>query len=239
MCTKIKGFMLSLVLALDTSFQGLSLALYDTEQQKLIAEYQSDVLRDQARLLHPELQNMLQKHSLKVDDIQAIMVTKGPGSFTGVRLSLAVAKALSLAKNIPVYSLSTLEAVAFYAKSKIDQDFWVLLEVGRDKVFTQKFSSDAQALTEIETDYLTDFSQKISADDLIIGQSALKLYGQAPESAVSLVLEEESLRLPVAAHFVPSFTETLSQDVEPLYIQPLTYRKTYDKTGKPLESFKG
>ncbi len=229
---------MAIVLAMDTSFQGLSLALWSTDKG-LLGYYQSDSLRDQARLLHPEVSRLLADQNMKIQDVDAYMVTKGPGSFTGVRLSLAAAKSFKLATGKPLYSMSTLEAVALKASESLSSDFWVCLEAGRDKIFAQKFTKEAKAQTEIQTYLQEDFLKELTAGDVIVGQSALKLYGLLPEGVENMALKDENLRLPQAQNFVQHFSDDLSQEEEPLYIQPLTYRKTYDKEGKPLESFSG
>lgn len=233
-----KGKVLTVVLAIDTSFQGLSLALW-SEDKGILGYYQSDSLRDQARLLHPEAKSLLADQNMTINNVDAMMVTKGPGSFTGVRLSLAAAKAFKLATDAELYSVTTHEAVALKTSEVIDSSFWVCLEAGRDKLFAQKFDADARALTEIQTYLQDDFLNVLEKGDILVGQSALKLYDRLPEGVENMALANEDLRLPQAQNFIKHFSKELSQEEEPLYIQPLTYRKTYGKDGKPLESFSG
>lgn len=229
---------MTVVLAIDTSFQGLSLALW-SENEGMLGYYQSDSLRDQARLLHPETQNLLAAQNMTINDVDAMMVTKGPGSFTGVRLSLAAAKAFKLATSAKLYSVTTHDAVALKASESLNKDFWVCLEAGRDKLFAQKFNADAKVLTEIQAYLQDDFLKVLEKGDILVGQSALKLYDRLPEGVENMALANEDLRLPQAQNFIKHFSVNLSQEEEPLYIQPLTYRKTYGKDGKPLESFSG
>lgn len=61
-------------------------------------------------LLLPLLESILKEESIEIDEIERIVVVNGPGSFTGIRIGLTVAKTLGYAKNIPVYPISSLKA---------------------------------------------------------------------------------------------------------------------------------
>lgn len=70
------------------------------EGEKFIVE--ENITNRKAQVVLPMIKNILQKHSLLLQDISAIQVNKGPGSFTGVRVGVSIANALSFALNIPV-----------------------------------------------------------------------------------------------------------------------------------------
>lgn len=100
------------VLAIDTSFGPIGLAVCDEAGGKLAAVEIVDALGAQAEKLAPAVQTMLRDANLAPADIRRIAVTVGPGAFTGVRVGLAFAKGMSLALKVPVLGFSTLHCLA-------------------------------------------------------------------------------------------------------------------------------
>lgn len=134
-------------LAFDTSMAGCHVALLDAHTDRC-ETVSSDMLRGQAEQLVPIIDGLMEKLGLRYDELAAIGVTTGPGAFTGVRICLATARALSVALGIPVIGLTTLDMIAHTAlqmpdvfKSK-DEHLAVLIETKRKdyyiKVFDQR-----------------------------------------------------------------------------------------------------
>lgn len=96
-------------LSVDCSFGGLGLGLGDGE--KVLAVH-GDSRPRSADTLHAVWQRMMAENNLKASAIQQVIVTTGPGSFTGVRMGLAVAEALKLTQAVEVKGISTLTALA-------------------------------------------------------------------------------------------------------------------------------
>jgi len=97
-------------LLLDTSTDYLFLALVDDlgKGESYLKQHQ----KQHAELILPEIERLLNQSSRSVKDITSILVTIGPGSFTGIRLALTVAKLMGYANHVDVYALSTLQAYA-------------------------------------------------------------------------------------------------------------------------------
>lgn len=99
-----------MLLAVDTSSSQLGLALYNGAQ--VVAE---SVWTSRARHtveLAPALAELFQRTGVKMEDIQALGVALGPGSFTSLRVGLAFVKGLALARNLPLIGIQTLDWVA-------------------------------------------------------------------------------------------------------------------------------
>ncbi len=99
-----------LILAIDTCLGRCAVCLFDSVSGIALAEGYIDMERGHAEALAPMVQRVLVKAQKQVKDLQRIAVTTGPGTFTGVRLGLSFARALSLASNIPIVGLDTLNA---------------------------------------------------------------------------------------------------------------------------------
>lgn len=103
-------------LFMDSSTNYLYLALYDKNE---IASFIRNGKNDHSETLTDALEKFLKQYNVTVDDIDEIFVGRGPGSYTGVRISGTVAKVLALVKNKKLFSFSTLDLLLV---SKINED---------------------------------------------------------------------------------------------------------------------
>lgn len=99
-----------LLLTIDTSTRAGSLAL--TRGEEVLEEFFARHPGTHSDWLLPELQKVLERRSCRVDDLAAIAVVVGPGSFTGLRVGLATAKGLAMAAALPMVGVSSLATVA-------------------------------------------------------------------------------------------------------------------------------
>lgn len=121
------------ILALDSSGMVASVALL-TEQQ-LIGEYTINYKKTHSQTLLPMLEEVKQMTELNLDEIDAIAVAAGPGSFTGLRIGSATAKGLGLALGKPLIGVPTLEGLAyqFYGSADI---ICPIMDARRNQVYT-------------------------------------------------------------------------------------------------------
>ena len=99
-----------MLLAIDTSTAQIGLALYDGKQVAGECVWHSGLHHTQE--LAPALAELLRRVELKMDQIEAVGVALGPGSFTSLRVGLAFAKGLAFARHIPLLGIPTLDVVA-------------------------------------------------------------------------------------------------------------------------------
>ena len=100
-----------IILSIDSSATAASAAL--TEDNKLIGEFFTNTDFTHSRTLAPMIENLLTVSGKTVSDIGVIAVTNGPGSFTGVRIGVSVAKGIAFSDDLPCIPISTLEAMAY------------------------------------------------------------------------------------------------------------------------------
>lgn len=99
-------------LLLDSSNIKLGIGL--AKDGKLIDQICYDAWQRQSEYMIQEIENILKRNNISTDDINEIISTVGPGSYTGVRISLTIAKVWCEAKNIPLYLVSSLEILKDY-----------------------------------------------------------------------------------------------------------------------------
>lgn len=106
----------------------------------------------QSAQLLSDIREILQNNDLNLNQINLLAVAVGPGSFTGLRIGLATAKALAMALKIPIAGISTLEAAS--SCSEKDGEICVVLPAGRNEYFAQSFKksrqNDLKPASEIE-----------------------------------------------------------------------------------------
>lgn len=94
---------------LDSSNTSLTVAIGD--ETKIIDTISYEAWQRQSETMVPELDKILKTHNLTRHDIKDIVVAIGPGSYTGVRISITIAKVLSFALNCPIYPVSSLHVL--------------------------------------------------------------------------------------------------------------------------------
>jgi tRNA threonylcarbamoyladenosine biosynthesis protein TsaB len=140
------------VLAIDTGSRVQSLALLDGET--VLEHSQRRVRFNHGSTLLTHLSETLEEHKLGVGDLDLITVGVGPGSFTGLRVGLSIAKSLARAEDIPIAGVSTLAALAYpVALSHQFAAICPMFDARRGEVYTGVYVYDAPHLRQIEADH--------------------------------------------------------------------------------------
>ena len=99
-----------LTLGMDTSSNFLVLVLMN--ENGVIDSVVEECFKHQSEEIFPRLIEMMEKHNYSSDDLDSIVVTEGPGSYTGVRIAMTIAKVFASLKEIPLYTIGTLQLFA-------------------------------------------------------------------------------------------------------------------------------
>ena len=153
-----------LILAIETSTSVCSIALYDGE--KIVAEQSIDNGLTHSEKLMPEIKNMLQKVNISINDITALAVGTGPGSFTGLRIGLSSAKAISYALNIPVVGIPTSILLCWNVPVE-GIVLSVLIDAQKDNVFQSIYEWENSVLKEREAICMRSFDDALNHPFLI------------------------------------------------------------------------
>jgi len=155
------------VLVIETATAACSVALLDGD--RVVAARHELVGRGHAERLVPMIGEVLAEAGVKHTDM--ILVDCGPGSFTGIRVGLAAARALSLAWHVPVTGYSALALIAATAKENVG----VAITGGHGELFVQRFAqAPLAALGELRSLAPVDAAAAIS-DSLVLGSGAAAL----------------------------------------------------------------
>ncbi len=141
-----------------------------------------------AKLLVPMMQQLLLNQKMELAELDGIAISIGPGSFTGLRIGLSVAKGLAYASDIPLIAVSTIKSIAEnYLKKKRNsaQSVVAVIEIQRNEFAVAQFSREANATicnsevmlwTQNSSDIAEDFFTKLSAPIVLCGVGAAKFY---------------------------------------------------------------
>jgi tRNA threonylcarbamoyladenosine biosynthesis protein TsaB len=136
--------MKSLILNMDTSMPLASVCL--AEEGESIGMLNNHNQKDHAAWLHPAIEQLLQTSGHVLKDIHAFAVTSGPGSYTGLRVSIAAAKGFCFILNKPLILINTLEVMAYSAMRATDSDkgtlYCPMIDARRMEVFTGLYNDD-------------------------------------------------------------------------------------------------
>ncbi|MGZ5220266.1 MAG: tRNA (adenosine(37)-N6)-threonylcarbamoyltransferase complex dimerization subunit type 1 TsaB [Chitinophagaceae bacterium] len=137
---------MAIILNIDTAVESASVCLAkDAESIQLAVNREQ---KDHAGWLHSIIRRIISDSALKLKDIEAVAVSIGPGSYTGLRVGLSAAKGLCFALGIPLITINTLEMMAYAARTE-DADFICpLIDARRMEVFMAVYSKNMQVIVQ-------------------------------------------------------------------------------------------
>lgn len=133
---------MSLILHIETAVEGASVCL--AREQQIIAFNQNKDIKDSAAWLHTAIQALFLDNNIPLQQLQAIAVSAGPGSYTGLRVGMATAKGLCYALQVPLITLSTLEVMAAAAQQVATELVCPMIDARRMEVFTAVYTKNGQ-----------------------------------------------------------------------------------------------
>lgn len=131
-----------LLLAIESS--GLVASVAIMSEDKLIGEYTTNFKKTHSQTLLPMLDEVVRMTGISLDDVDAIAVSGGPGSFTGLRIGAATAKGLGLALDKPLIHVPTVDALA-YNLFGTNQVICPIMDARRQQVYTGLYTFEGDA----------------------------------------------------------------------------------------------
>ena len=189
-----------LILALESSAKAASAAVA-RDGALLDLEFRNDGLTHSVTLL-PMAQTALERCGLLPSDVDAVAVSRGPGSFTGIRIGVSAVKGLCWGADKPAIGVSTLEAMAWNAvDANADGVVCCAMDARRSQVYNALFRVEGgrpRRLTEdraVGLDELADELISTGKPIFVLGDGALLCYNHLLERSVPATLAPEELRL--------------------------------------------
>lgn len=185
---------MSLILCIETGTDICSVGI--ARDGELMSLRESDQGRDHAKQVAVFVDELLRETGVKPDELDAVAVGMGPGSYTGLRIGVSFAKGLCYGLNIPLLAVGSLEAltdvaIKDYEAGIIQVEGWdeaflcPMVDARRMEVYTQIFNSRCESQSEVSAEIITEesFSQWRAKGKLVIfGNGAAKCQEMLPDA---------------------------------------------------------
>jgi len=147
------------ILAIDTSTSIAGVCLFS--EDGIIGEFLMNNLKSHSKNLVPMVDELLKYVNVEMEDIDVIAVSLGPGSFTGLRIGLSVAKGFSYSLGKPIVGISSLDGLAQNV-AHFDGIICPMIDSKNGQVYTALYKSENQKIERISEPYCTDLEGLIN-----------------------------------------------------------------------------
>ena len=219
---------MALILNIETSTKNCSVSLAEKGEILAIREV-NDGNYSHNENLHTFILEVLKVADKQIDQLEAIAVSKGPGSYTGLRIGVSSAKGLCFSLDIPLLSINTLKSLAAQVK-KTDSYIISMLDARRMEVYSAVFNNENVQVREIKAEILDE-----NSFNEFLEEKSTYFIGDGVEKAKTLVHHKNAnfidSKLPSANEMVQlSYLKFQKEDFEDVaYFEPF-YLKDFVAT---------
>jgi tRNA threonylcarbamoyladenosine biosynthesis protein TsaB len=167
---------MAIILNIDTAVDSASIALAD--KAMVMAYAINDNQKYHAAWLHTAIRDKIKWCELELIDLNAVAISIGPGSYTGLRIGLATAKGLCYALNIPLIAINTLQMTAHAVLNETGELICPMIDARRMEVFTAVYNKSLEELAKPSAMIIDNnsFGELLSSKTVIFcGNGAKKL----------------------------------------------------------------
>ncbi|MEA3443161.1 MAG: tRNA (adenosine(37)-N6)-threonylcarbamoyltransferase complex dimerization subunit type 1 TsaB [Bacteroidota bacterium] len=222
---------MALILNIETSTQICSVSL--TRNGKLIALRETNEDKSHAARLTVYIDEIVKSQNLLINDLDAVAVSKGPGSYTGLRIGVSVAKGLCYGAEKPLIAVSTLQALALQVSSgnkpevnvKGNSWFCPMIDARRMEVYTAMFDMDNNMQNKISAKIIDSSSFPDILNDRLVyffGNGAMKCKNIIQHKNARFIENIETSSADMATLSEIAFRKKQFEDVayfEPFYLK--------------------
>ena len=204
-----------LILGIDTSTKICTCSIFDSENG-VIAETSLSVKKNHSNIVMPIIDNLFKISDLTINDIDKIAVAIGPGSFTGVRIALGIAKGLAMALNKPLIAVNELDILEAIASGN-ENEIIPLIDARKERVY-YKYQN------KYVDDYLINLISNFDKNKkyIFVGDGAINykniLKDNLGENAIILPMYNSFPRASVLCELASNKEEANIYTLEPEYI---------------------
>lgn len=224
-------------LAIDTATDHVGLALLgpgagDLESRRLVVEKTIASHRLHTVTLAPEVAAILERHVDPTGGLAGIAVAIGPGSYTGLRVGLALAKGIAMAWAVPIVAVPTLDIVAVALSPPVvprSTNLWCVLQAGRGRVIAAAYDATGARLEEpsiLRPEAPADFAAKVQPAEWVAGELDARVRDALRSVNARILPEAAGLRRPGWLAFLGAARRTDAVEAEgmtelgPIYASP-------------------
>ena len=213
-----------LILGIDTSTKICTCSIFDSENG-IIAETSLSVKKNHSNIVMPMIDNLFKIADLTINDIDKIAVAIGPGSFTGVRIALGIAKGLAMALNKPLIAVNELDILEAIASGN-ENEIIPLIDARKERVY-YKYQN------KYVDDYLINLISNFDKNKkyIFVGDGAINykniLKDNLGENAIILSMYNSFPRASILCELALNKEEANIYTLEPEYISKSRAEKKF------------
>ena len=211
-----------MILAYETSTNICSVAFLDDDGEVFEK-------RIQGRSVHSDnvflfTQELMKEHGFKINDLEAVLTSNGPGSYTGLRIAASALKGLLFGTDVALFAINTLASFAMGTEAKSGDTVHAIIDARRTHLYVQSFEVGELLSTHSKAEVveISDFQNRITEDDHIIGTGIGRITGDTLEGIKTYDESHISARSLIKLYKLPNFGEygikTEPEALDPNYI---------------------
>ncbi len=208
------------ILSIETATSNCSVAISAGDELMVVKEENKAHIH--AEVLTLFIEDAVKEARITFKDLSAVCVSKGPGSYTGLRIGVSTAKGLCYALGIPLLSVNTLESMAWGIRDRIAKESYILcpvIDARRMEVYCMLIDSEFKVLKDTEAIILDEHSFDAYAD------SSLYLFGDAVAKCKDLYANKSYI------HFIENYWPSASS------LYKTAFEKYHNQTFEDLAYF--
>lgn len=215
-----------ITLVFDTCFNKTYIVLRKDDKILNNIVIESDEANYHSVYLIPKIRDILQKHSMLVKDVDAIGVNIGPGSFTGIRAGITIARVLSQQANLKLIGINSLQILS--KLNKTEKNTVIVTDARKNKVYYALYNKNEEIISPMLLDK-DELLSKISDEVVVCDNSIFEFLNQNGINAINY--ENNDSELGLFLDELVNITLKTKQDdfhwakVKPMYIQPPSISK--------------
>ena len=182
---------MAFLLHIDTAVQSPSVCL--SSDLTILGEKVNPSERESATWLHVAIKELLQENKLQVQELNAISISAGPGSYTGLRVGMAAAKGLCFAYKIPLISINTLQLMAASFSNPTTELLCPMIDARRMEVFTALYERSLNEVMKPINLILDESSFQTELE-----KHSISFFGNGSEKAKSIIHHQNAVFVDVS-----------------------------------------
>lgn len=192
---------MALILSIETSSENCSVAI--SNNGKILTSSQSDETKSHATILTVLIEQQLKENAILLKELDAVAVSKGPGSYTGLRIGVSVAKGICYGTGKPLIAINTLQGMMnglklsypdFETRFSDDILFCPMLDARRQEVYLATFSKNGDWINETTAEIIEENSFKD-----VLKDKKIVFFGSGSDKVSKIIHHENAI-------FVDAFT---------------------------------
>ncbi|CAM3101075.1 tRNA (adenosine(37)-N6)-threonylcarbamoyltransferase complex dimerization subunit type 1 TsaB [Streptobacillus felis] len=204
-------------LIITTSTKLASISVY--EKDMMLGNININVKKTHSSYIIDQISSLLSWTNIKIDDIKKVIVSIGPGSFTGVRIAISVVKGMFVGRDVKVFEVNELDALGYQGNMVYNNKVIAMIDSNKEKIYYGKYE-DGKRCGELLIGKLDDVINLVKNEGYkLIGDAVLAYDKKIKENGIDISLSDMFLRIN-SSIFYTMYKEGLLREIDLFNLVP-------------------